>query len=233
MPGWRELAREEVRPQAQGQGRSRPLLLLAACVSVFTTLASSTSWSRNRVLFFSHVPLWDFLTDTQWTPLFDDAHFGIMPCCCRARSAARWWRWLVAIPLGHDHRDLSVANSPATATREIAQAGAGTALRRSDDRLRLLRAAVRDAAAAEDLSRRCLASTCSPPGIVMGIMIIPYVASLSRGRDARGADEPARRRLRHGRDAFPDRDSGGRAGGAFRASRRPTSSASRARSAKR
>jgi phosphate transport system permease protein len=25
----------------------------------------------------AHVPLWDFLTDTQWTPLFDDAHFGI------------------------------------------------------------------------------------------------------------------------------------------------------------
>ena len=24
------------------------------------------------------MPLWNFLTDTQWTPLFDDAHFGIV-----------------------------------------------------------------------------------------------------------------------------------------------------------
>jgi phosphate transport system permease protein len=29
--------------------------------------------------FFSIVPLKDFLTDTQWTPLFADQHFGIMP----------------------------------------------------------------------------------------------------------------------------------------------------------
>jgi phosphate transport system permease protein len=28
--------------------------------------------------FFEQVPLVDFLTDTQWTPLFDDAHYGIM-----------------------------------------------------------------------------------------------------------------------------------------------------------
>lgn len=30
------------------------------------------------IQFFKHVSLWNFLTDTQWTPLFDDAHFGIM-----------------------------------------------------------------------------------------------------------------------------------------------------------
>ena len=33
---------------------------------------------KESALFFSHVPVLDFLTDTQWTPLFDDAHFGIM-----------------------------------------------------------------------------------------------------------------------------------------------------------
>jgi phosphate transport system permease protein len=29
--------------------------------------------------FFSKVSLWDFLTDTQWTPLFTQKHYGILP----------------------------------------------------------------------------------------------------------------------------------------------------------
>jgi len=29
--------------------------------------------------FFAEVPLWDFLTDTEWTPLFTQKHYGILP----------------------------------------------------------------------------------------------------------------------------------------------------------
>ena len=54
------------------------VLFLAALVSVFTTLGIVYILVSESVVFFRHVPLWDFLTDTQWTPLFDDAHFGIM-----------------------------------------------------------------------------------------------------------------------------------------------------------
>ena len=54
------------------------ILFLAALVSVFTTLGIVYILVSESVVFFSHVPLWDFLTDTQWTPLFDDAHFGIV-----------------------------------------------------------------------------------------------------------------------------------------------------------
>ena len=54
------------------------MLFLAALVSVFTTIGIVYVLVKESVLFFTHVPLWDFLTDTQWTPLFDDAHFGIM-----------------------------------------------------------------------------------------------------------------------------------------------------------
>jgi phosphate transport system permease protein len=54
------------------------VLFLAALVSVFTTVGIVYILVKESVLFFQHVPLWDFLTDTQWTPLFDDAHFGIM-----------------------------------------------------------------------------------------------------------------------------------------------------------
>ena len=52
------------------------LLLLAAFVSVFTTTAIVYILVKESWLFFQHVPLTDFLFDTQWTPLFDDAHFG-------------------------------------------------------------------------------------------------------------------------------------------------------------
>ena len=54
------------------------MLFLAASLSVFTTLAIVYILVTESVAFFRHVPIIDFLTDTQWTPLFDDAHFGIM-----------------------------------------------------------------------------------------------------------------------------------------------------------
>jgi phosphate transport system permease protein len=54
------------------------VLFLAALVSVFTTVGIVYVLVKESVLFFSEVPIIDFLTDTQWTPLFDDAHFGIM-----------------------------------------------------------------------------------------------------------------------------------------------------------
>ncbi len=54
------------------------LLLGAAAVSVLTTLGIVYVLVSESYHFFQVVPLIDFLTDTQWTPLFDDAHFGIM-----------------------------------------------------------------------------------------------------------------------------------------------------------
>lgn len=55
------------------------LLFLAAFLSVFITFAIIYLLISESLVFFKHVPLWDFLTDTQWTPLFDDAHYGILP----------------------------------------------------------------------------------------------------------------------------------------------------------
>jgi len=54
------------------------LLLAAALVAVATTLGIVYILVKESLLFFQHVPLAEFLTDRQWTPLFDDAHFGIM-----------------------------------------------------------------------------------------------------------------------------------------------------------
>ena len=75
------------------------LLLGAALVAVLTTLGIvyvlfSESWAL-----FQHVPLKDFLFDTQWTPLFDDAHFGIMVLLSGTLTSSVV-ALLVAIPLG-------------------------------------------------------------------------------------------------------------------------------------
>lgn len=75
------------------------ILLLAASVSVFTTLGIMYVLISESVVFFQHVPLWDFISDPQWTPLFDDAHFGISVLLAGTLSSSLV-ALLVAIPLG-------------------------------------------------------------------------------------------------------------------------------------
>jgi phosphate transport system permease protein len=75
------------------------VLLMAACVSVFTTLAIVYILVRESVVFFSNVPLWTFLSDRQWTPLFDDAHFGIVVLLSGTLSSSLV-ALVIAIPLG-------------------------------------------------------------------------------------------------------------------------------------
>lgn len=61
-----------------GERLIEAVLFAAAAVSIFVTLAIVFILVRESVEFFRQVSIVDFLTDTQWTPLFDDAHFGIM-----------------------------------------------------------------------------------------------------------------------------------------------------------
>lgn len=75
------------------------LLLCAALVSVFTTIAIVYILVSESWMFFQHVPLRDFLFDTQWTPLFDDAHFGIGVLLSGTITVAGV-AMLVAVPLG-------------------------------------------------------------------------------------------------------------------------------------
>ncbi|PWB40332.1 MAG: phosphate ABC transporter permease subunit PstC [Rhodocyclales bacterium] len=75
------------------------ILFLAALVSVFTTLGIVYILVSESVVFFRHVPVWDFLTDTQWTPLFDDAHFGIV-VLLSGTLVSSGVALVVAIPLG-------------------------------------------------------------------------------------------------------------------------------------
>lgn len=75
------------------------LLLGAAAISVLTTLGIVYVLVSESVQFFSNVSIVDFLTDTQWTPLFDDAHFGIM-VLISGTLVSSLVALLVAIPMG-------------------------------------------------------------------------------------------------------------------------------------
>ncbi len=55
------------------------ILFACAAICVLTTLGIITVLLIQSIQFFSEVPVKDFLTDTQWTPLFADKHFGILP----------------------------------------------------------------------------------------------------------------------------------------------------------
>ena len=55
------------------------ILMLCAAVSVLTTVGILWVLISESSSFFAHVSLKDFLTDTQWTPLFAEKHFGILP----------------------------------------------------------------------------------------------------------------------------------------------------------
>ena len=54
-------------------------MMACSLVTVFTTIAIILILSLETVKFFSEVSIADFFTDTQWTPLFTEKHFGIVP----------------------------------------------------------------------------------------------------------------------------------------------------------
>jgi phosphate transport system permease protein len=75
------------------------VLLCAAAFSVAITLGIVYVLVSESVLFFQHVSIWDFLTDTQWTPLFADAHYGIMVLLSGTLVSSAV-ALMVAVPIG-------------------------------------------------------------------------------------------------------------------------------------
>ncbi len=75
------------------------LLFLSAVLSVAIMLAIIVMLVKESIVFFRHVSIWEFLTDTQWTPLFDDAHYGILPLIA-GTIVSSFIALLVALPLG-------------------------------------------------------------------------------------------------------------------------------------
>ncbi|MBI4505375.1 MAG: phosphate ABC transporter permease subunit PstC [Chloroflexi bacterium] len=74
-------------------------LLVAALVSIFTTVGIVAVLVFETFEFFHEVPLWRFLTDTQWTPLFSEKYFGIV-VLLSATVLTSFGAMVVALPLG-------------------------------------------------------------------------------------------------------------------------------------
>lgn len=58
---------------------AKNIFLFCAVISILTTVGIIFSLVKDSVDFFANVPILEFLTGTEWTPLFSDPHFGILP----------------------------------------------------------------------------------------------------------------------------------------------------------
>ena len=75
------------------------LLLCCSLLSVLTTAGIIWVLLSESIGFFKHVSIIDFLTDTQWTPMFTNKHFGILPLLC-GTLVTTVIAISVAVPLG-------------------------------------------------------------------------------------------------------------------------------------
>jgi len=95
-------ARRSLRQPAARGLRERLIeapLLLAALVSILTTAGIVGVLIFETFEFFQEVPLGLFLTETQWTPLFTEKHYGII-VLLSATFLTSFGAMLVALPLG-------------------------------------------------------------------------------------------------------------------------------------
>jgi phosphate transport system permease protein len=165
-----------LRRRAARDRTMRVVLFLCAAFSILITVGIVYVLVRESLPFFAHVSLLEFLTDTEWTPVFENARFGILTLVSATLTVAGI-ALAVSIPAG-----LGLAiylNEYAGArTREVVKPvlelleGVPTvvygyfALLVVTPALQIL---------LPDLEGFNLLA----PGLVMGIMILPYTASVS------------------------------------------------------
>ena len=152
------------------------LLLLAALSSVAITVGIVGVLVFESLQFFKHVSIVEFLTDTQWTVLFADPHYGIMPLVS-GTLVTSVVALLVSLPLGTIIA-IYLSEYAGSPTREI--------LKPILELLSAVPTVVFGYFALlflTPLLQRLLPSlpgfNMLSAGIVIGIMIIPYVSSLS------------------------------------------------------
>jgi len=154
----------------------RHLFFVFSLVAIFTTLGIIGMLFFESALFFRKVNVLSFLTDTQWTPLFYEQHFGILPLLC-GTLLTTGIAVLVAAPLGILIA-IFLSEYATPRTRNICKpilevlAGVPTVVYGYFALLfvtPLLKRVIPSLAGFNALS----------PGIVMGIMILPLVSSLS------------------------------------------------------
>jgi len=152
------------------------VLLLCAAVSILTTAGILWVLVSESSVFFKKVPITDFLFDTQWTPLFADKHFGILPLISGTLLTS-FIAILVALPIG-----LSIA----VYLNEYAPKGFRKTIKPVLEILASIPTVVYGFFALmvitpflQQIFPTMAGFNALSPGIVMGIMIIPMISSLS------------------------------------------------------
>ncbi len=74
-------------------------LLFCALLTILTTLGIIAVLVIQSVSFFKEVSFLDFITDTEWTPLFSNKHYGILPLFA-GTFLTTFIAILVAVPIG-------------------------------------------------------------------------------------------------------------------------------------
>lgn len=82
-----------------GEFLIKGVLGLAALVSLLTTVGIVVSLLLPALEFFAEVSPWEFFTGTNWAPLFEPASFGVVPLIVGTFSVT-FWALIVAIPAG-------------------------------------------------------------------------------------------------------------------------------------
>lgn len=152
------------------------LFLASSLLSVFVTLGIILILSYETFYFFKEVSIIDFFTDTEWTPLFVNKHFGILPLVS-GTFLTTFIAILIAIPIGLTSA-VYLSEYATPKTRNIIKplmeimAGVPTVVYGYFGLLFVtpfLKKIIPDLSGFNSLSA----------GIVMGIMIIPIISSLS------------------------------------------------------
>jgi phosphate transport system permease protein len=170
------LTAAERRRQRARERAIEALLLTGAASSVLVTLAIVFVLIFESWNFFQHVPLWLFLTDTVWTPLFDNPRYGILPLL-NGTLLSTFVALCVAGPLGLTAA-IYLSEFASSRTREVLKpilellAGVPTVVYGFFALLFVT-------PALQHVIPGLPGFNILSAGIVMGIMIIPYVASLS------------------------------------------------------
>jgi len=149
---------------------------MCAAVSILTTVGILYVLISESSVFFTRVPITEFLFDTQWTPLFADKHFGILPLVTGTMLTSAI-AVSVALPIG-----LSIA----VYLNEYAPKSFRKFLKPILEILAAIPTVVYGFFALmvitpflQQFFPDMAGFNALSPGIVMGIMIIPMISSLS------------------------------------------------------
>lgn len=151
-------------------------MLLCSIISILTTIGIILVLSVDSIKFFAEVSFWDFVTDTQWTPLFAEKHFGILPLLSGTILTT-----LIATTIA-----VTVGLSIAIYLNEYASKRFTSIVKPILETLATIPSVVYGFFALQfitPLLQSFIPSLAGfnalSPGIVMGVMIIPYITSLS------------------------------------------------------